>query len=160
MTLEEKYKRAILALQAVAARRANTRKKPYCNERQEAAAFRDCKEAAYRCLCALGEETQLPQRIKPMKPITIESDGNRCKTCGQPSEISGICEACGNKVEKALPNIRRIIIAKYKHRERNSINPEDVASFAEMLIFHKTKVYVRVRCKPDNTLVVEPPKTE
>ena len=163
MTIEEKYRRALLALRAIANRSVVSKKHP--NEPNEAVAFRDCRETAFRCLSMLDEEIYYTKAPPPLLEENTVSAVQRifqghCKSCGRSSYIDGICDACGNKVEKALPKIKRIIIAKYKHGKQNSASKEEIASFAEMLIFHKTKVFVSVRCKPDNTFVVEPPKTE
>ena len=57
MTLEEKYHHAIIVLQAISQR--SGRNKWGYNEWTESEAFRDCKEAARRCLLKLGESTKL-----------------------------------------------------------------------------------------------------
>jgi hypothetical protein len=57
MTLDKKYKHAVLVLQAISQR--SGRNKFGYNEWTESEAFRDCKEAARRCLLKLGEPTVL-----------------------------------------------------------------------------------------------------
>lgn len=58
MTLEEKYKHAILVLQAIAQRTGKDKRFGF-NEWTQAEAFCDCREAARRCLLKLGEKTTL-----------------------------------------------------------------------------------------------------
>ena len=58
MTIEEKYKHAILVLQAISQRSGRDKKFGF-NEWTEANAFHDCREAATRCLLKLGEATTL-----------------------------------------------------------------------------------------------------
>lgn len=58
MTLEEKYHHAIIVLQAISQRSGRDKIWGY-NEYTEAEAFRDCREAARRCLLKLGESTKL-----------------------------------------------------------------------------------------------------
>ena len=57
MTLNEKYHHAIIVLQAIS-QRSGGNEFGY-NEWTESEAFRDCKEAARRCLLKLGESTKL-----------------------------------------------------------------------------------------------------
>ena len=57
MNIEEKYKHAILVLQAIAQHKGNN--KFGINEWTQAEAFCDCREAAYRCLLKLGEPTRM-----------------------------------------------------------------------------------------------------
>ena len=61
MTLEQKYHHAIIVLQAISQRTASSKNFGF-NEWTEAEAFRDCREAARRCLLKLGEPTKLNNR--------------------------------------------------------------------------------------------------
>lgn len=58
MTLEEKYHRAIITLQAIS--QYNPEKtNGYFDEWSQARAFHDCRKASYICLRKLGENTYL-----------------------------------------------------------------------------------------------------
>ena len=58
LSLEQKYKHAILVLQAIS-QRDGRGKDGTLNEWTQARAFCDCSQAAYRCLLKLGEKTYL-----------------------------------------------------------------------------------------------------
>lgn len=58
LSLEQKYQHAILVLKAISQRKGDSKRYGF-NEWTQANAFRDCKEAARRCLLKLGEETHL-----------------------------------------------------------------------------------------------------
>ena len=58
LSLEQKYKHAILVLQAISQRDGRD-KDGTLNEWTQAQAFCDCSQAAYRCLLKLGEKTHL-----------------------------------------------------------------------------------------------------
>ena len=61
-----KYRKAVLVLQAIA-QHAGSRKtsygEEYTDEWTEAKAYRDCSEAAYRCLKSLNEPVMMPNKI-------------------------------------------------------------------------------------------------
>ncbi len=57
-SIEEKYRLAIIALQAISQRSGESKKFGF-NEWTEACAFSDCREAARRCLKKLGEDLYL-----------------------------------------------------------------------------------------------------
>ena len=59
MTLEEKYKYAIMTLQAIAQRTGENKEWHCINEWSQAEAFLDCKRAASITLSKLGEKTSL-----------------------------------------------------------------------------------------------------
>ena len=63
MTLEEKYRRTVLVLQAIAQREI---KNGYRDE-----AFYSCREAARKCLDIIGELTKIPR----------ESSKKKCSKC-------------------------------------------------------------------------------
>lgn len=58
LSLEQKYKYAILALKAIAQHKGGDEERGF-TEWTQAEAFCDCRQAAYRCLLKLGEETHL-----------------------------------------------------------------------------------------------------
>ena len=61
--IEKKYRHAILTLQAIA-QRSGGGKDGTWDEWTEAAAFGDCRRAAYRALEYLGEPTTMPNKAK------------------------------------------------------------------------------------------------
>lgn len=61
MSIEQKYKHAILTLQAIS-QRSGSYKGGGCDEWSEAAAFWDCKVAAKSALQCLGEQTIMPNK--------------------------------------------------------------------------------------------------
>lgn len=62
MSIEQKYKHAILTLQAIS-QRSGSYKGGGCDEWSEASAFWDCKKAAKSALQYLGEQTIMPNKI-------------------------------------------------------------------------------------------------
>lgn len=71
MTLEEKYRRTVLALQAIAQRDGRSKLYGY-NEWTEAEAFRDCKRTAEKCLKIIGEPTSIPRGLRTKADIIEE----------------------------------------------------------------------------------------
>ena len=61
MTLEQKYQRAILTLQAIVQRKPDP---DGWDEWDEAECYRDCRCAAIRCLRSLNEPLTMPNQRK------------------------------------------------------------------------------------------------
>lgn len=165
MTTEEKYRRAVLALQAIATREGYTHKTPWQDEWTEAAAFSDCKETAIRCLKLLGENTSLPKRTKKEElRMTIEIGTPqifRCATCGQPTEIEGICTECADKVEEILPQIYNEILAEFYNEPLTPSLTEKVKHRAKDLILAATGVKTDIAVKVEMcgiSITINPPK--
>ena len=66
MTLEEKYRHAVLVLQAIS-QRSGGYKSGGWDEWSEADAFTDCQCAAGRALKYLGEDTIMPNKAEKRK---------------------------------------------------------------------------------------------
>jgi len=62
LTLEDKYKHAVLTLQAISQRTGAGDKHGWFDEWTQAGAFVDCRKAAHRCLKYIGEPTEMPNR--------------------------------------------------------------------------------------------------
>lgn len=90
MTLEEKYRHAILVLQSIA-QRSGRDKKFGLNEWTEANAFHDCKEAATRCLLKLGEATIIKDVDSTKYEVWMQ--GFQVMEGTEPAELLGIYKA-------------------------------------------------------------------